>query len=83
MQHQPVRQGGHTTTPGTLCSTLFDKCVTLKMQETEYLNSFCLTEIMNDVNLSLKHKDINLFRGMIASLTYEKRKIFHVTLLHV
>ena len=42
MKHQPVRQG-HTTTPGTTYSTLFDKCVgsltspanhvTLKMQE--------------------------------------------------
>ena len=41
MKHQPVRQG-QTTTPGTMCSTLFDKCmgsltspadyVTLKMQ---------------------------------------------------
>ena len=43
MKHQPVRQG-QTTTPGTTCPTLFDKCVgsltspanhvTLKMQET-------------------------------------------------
>ena len=43
MKHQPVRQG-QTTTPGTTCRTLFDKCVgsltfpanhvTLKMQET-------------------------------------------------
>ena len=43
MKHQPVRQG-QTTTPGTKCLTLFDKCVgslispanhvTLKMQET-------------------------------------------------
>ena len=41
--HQPVRQG-QTTTPGTMCPTLFDMCVgslmspagyvTLKMQET-------------------------------------------------
>ena len=31
MKHQPVRQG-QTTTPGTTC--LFDKYVTLKMQET-------------------------------------------------
>ena len=43
MKHQPVSQG-QTTTPGTTCPTLFDKCVgsltsptnhiTLKMQET-------------------------------------------------
>ena len=43
MKHQPMRQG-QTTTPGTTCPTLFDKCVgsltspanrvTLKMQET-------------------------------------------------
>ena len=43
MKYQPVRQG-QTTTPGTTCPTLFDKCVvsltspanyvTLKMQET-------------------------------------------------
>ena len=43
MKHQPVKQG-QTTTPGTLCPTLYDKCVgsltspadhiTLKMQET-------------------------------------------------
>ena len=43
MKHQPVRQG-QTTTPGTTCPTLFEKCVgsltspanhvTLKMQET-------------------------------------------------
>ena len=43
MKHQPVRQG-QTTTPGTTCPTLFDKCVgfltspanhvTLKIQET-------------------------------------------------
>ena len=45
MKHQPVRQG-QTTTLGTTCPTLFDKCVgsltspadyvhvTLKMQET-------------------------------------------------
>ena len=43
VKHQPVRQG-QTTTPGTTCPTLFDKCVgsltspadyvTLKMQET-------------------------------------------------
>ena len=43
MKHQPVRQG-QTTTPGTTCPTLFDKCVgsltspanhvTVKMQET-------------------------------------------------
>ena len=43
MKHQPVKQG-QTTTAGTLCSTLYDKCVgslmspadyiTLKMQET-------------------------------------------------
>ena len=43
VKHQPMRQG-QTTTPGTTCSTLFDKCagpltspanhVTLKMQET-------------------------------------------------
>ena len=44
MKHQPMRQG-QTTTPGTMCPTLFDKCVggsltslanhvTLKMQET-------------------------------------------------
>ena len=43
MKHQPVRRG-QTTTPGTTCPTLFDKCVgsltspadcvTLKMQET-------------------------------------------------
>ena len=26
MKHQPVRQG-QTTTPGTNCPTLFDKCV--------------------------------------------------------
>ena len=42
MKHQPMRQG-QTTTPGTTCPTLFDKCVgsltspvnhvTLKMQE--------------------------------------------------
>ena len=42
MKHQPVRQG-QTKTPGTMCSTLFDKSVgslmspanyiTLKMQE--------------------------------------------------
>ena len=43
MKHQPVKKG-QTTTPGTTCPTLFDKCVgsltspanhlTLKMQET-------------------------------------------------
>ena len=43
MKYQPVRQC-QTTTPGTMCPTLFDKCmgsfkspakhVTLKMQET-------------------------------------------------
>ena len=43
MKHQPVKQG-QTTTPGTPCPTLYDKCVgsltspadhiTLKMQET-------------------------------------------------
>ena len=43
VKHQPMRQG-QTTTPGTTCPTLFDKCVgsftspanhvTLKMQET-------------------------------------------------
>ena len=43
MKHQPMKQG-QTTTPGTTCPTLFDKCVgsltspakhvTLKMQET-------------------------------------------------
>ena len=43
MKHQPVNQG-QTTTPGTPCPTLYDKCVgsltspadhvTLKMQET-------------------------------------------------
>ena len=43
MKHQPMRQG-QTTTPGTTCPTLFDKCVgsltspanhvlTLKMQD--------------------------------------------------
>ena len=26
VKHQPVRQG-QTTTPGTTCPTLFDKCV--------------------------------------------------------
>ena len=43
MKHQPMRQG-QTTTPGTTCPTLYDKCVgsltspanhvTLEMQET-------------------------------------------------
>ena len=43
MKHQPMKQG-QTTTPGTPCPTLYDKCVgslmspadhiTLKMQET-------------------------------------------------
>ena len=42
MKHQPVKQG-QTTTPGTMCPTLFNKCVSsltfpanyvkLKMQE--------------------------------------------------
>ena len=43
VKHQPLRQG-QTTTPGTMCPTLLDKCadsltfpanhVTLKMQDT-------------------------------------------------
>ena len=44
MKHQPMGTQGETTTPGTTCPTLFDKCVgsltspanhvTLKTQET-------------------------------------------------
>ena len=54
MKHQPVRQG-QTTTPGTTCPTLFDKCVgsltspanhvTLKMQETGPKNNLVTEHI--------------------------------------
>ena len=37
MKHQPVRQG-QTTTLGTMCSTLFDKCVGSLMSPADYVN---------------------------------------------
>ena len=55
MKHQPVRQG-QTTTPGTTCPILFDKCVgsltspayhvTLKMQETGPTASVCSLHLL-------------------------------------
>ena len=36
MKHQPVRQG-QTTTPGTTCATLFDKCVGSLMSPADYV----------------------------------------------
>ena len=36
MKHQPVRQV-QTATPGTMCPTLFDKCVGFLMSPTDYV----------------------------------------------
>ena len=41
MKHQPTRQG-QTTTPGTMCPTLFDKYVGFLMSPTDYI--VCNTE---------------------------------------